>query len=156
MRKTVIAHPTKRPRFPETDLWLDLATLADVELTSEDPTHPFETCLSLDGSGWRASIPGPQVIRLVFHKPERIRHLHFEFSEAVINRAQEFAVIAHFSEGQSSEVIRQQWTFSPNGSTSEVEDYVVDLREVTALEFQIDPGRHDKQCLASVNFIALA
>lgn len=156
MRKTVIACPPKRANFPETDLWLDLATLADVELTSDHPTHPFETCLSLDGSGWRASIPGPQVIRLTFHKPQRIRRIHLEFSEAAIPRDQEFAVIAHFSEGKSSEVVRQQWIFSPNGSTSEVEDYIVDLRDVTALEFQIDPGRHDKQCLASVDFLALA
>jgi hypothetical protein len=156
MKKTVISRPTKNANFPETKLWLDLGTLADVEISSEDAIHPFETALSTDGSGWRASVPGPQVVRLVFHKPETIRHIHLEFSEANVERTQQFTLIAQFSSMPPKEVVRQQWGFSPSGATSEIEDYIVDLQEVMALELQIDPGRHDKQCLASLDFIALA
>jgi hypothetical protein len=156
MKKTVIAHPTQSVNFPETELWLDIAMLADVEISSEDSTHPFKASLSMGGSGWRASVPGPQVIRVVFHKPQSIRHIHLEFSEANLERTQEFRVVAHFPEMPQTEIVRQQWSFSPDGSTSEIEDYRIDLQQVTALELQIDPGRHDKQCLASLDFIALA
>jgi hypothetical protein len=51
MKKTVISRPTKNANFPETKLWLDLGALADVEISSEDAMHPFETALSTDGSG---------------------------------------------------------------------------------------------------------
>lgn len=156
MKKTVTAQPSKHADFPATELWLDLQTLADAEISSEDSLHPFEASLSMGGSGWRASVPGPQVIRLLFHKPQTIRHIHLEFSEPGLERTQEFKVIAHFSGMPQAEVVRQQWSFSPGGATSETEDYKVDLQEVTALELQIDPGRHDKQCLASLDFIALA
>jgi hypothetical protein len=41
-------------------------------------------------------------------------------------------------------VARQQWNFSPNGATEELEDYKVDLHGVTSLELRIDPDRsHD-------------
>jgi hypothetical protein len=79
------------------------------------------------------------VIRLVFHKPENIRHMHLEFSEASIERTQQFTVEAQFSGMPPKEVVRQQWGFSPAGATSEIEDYRVDLQEVTALELRIDP-----------------
>jgi hypothetical protein len=41
----------------------------------------------------------------------------------------------------SNEVVRQQWNFSPDGSTSESEDYIVDLTAVSILELTIDPDR---------------
>jgi predicted DNA-binding protein (UPF0251 family) len=37
------------------------------------------------------------------------------------------------------EIVRQQWNFSPTGSTHEVEDYHVALEEVPALELAIRP-----------------
>ena len=39
------------------------------------------------------------------------------------------------------EVVRQQYTFSPAGATSEVEDLNVDLAAVTALELTIMPDQ---------------
>jgi hypothetical protein len=36
-------------------------------------------------------------------------------------------------------VVRQQWTFSPQGSTQEVEDYRVTLDDVVVLELAIIP-----------------
>ena len=36
-------------------------------------------------------------------------------------------------------MIRQQWTFSPQGSTEEVEDYRVTLDDVLVLELAIIP-----------------
>ena len=41
--------------------------------------------------------------------------------------------------GKPKEIVRQQWNFSPAGSTSEVEDYEVDLNGVSELELVITP-----------------
>ena len=54
----------------------------------------------------------------------------------------------------------RQWTFSPHGSTEEIEDYTVDLQRVTMLELRIDPDRsHDPklgQSYASLQTMKLA
>jgi hypothetical protein len=48
------------------------------------------------------------------------------------------------------EVVRQQWNFSPDGSTIESEDYVVDLKAVSILELTIDPDRGAGEALATL------
>jgi hypothetical protein len=48
------------------------------------------------------------------------------------------------------EAIRQQWNFSPNGSTTETEDYVVDLQAVSILELTIDPDRGAGEAVATL------
>ena len=41
-------------------------------------------------------------------------------------------------------MVRQQWNFSPSGTTEEIEDFKVELSGVTAMELRIDPDRsHD-------------
>jgi hypothetical protein len=58
------------------------------------------------------------------------------------------------------EVVRQQWNFSPGGTTEELEDYRVELDGVNALDLRIDPDRsHDpKQSrhIASLQRLRLA
>jgi len=123
--------------------WLDLDVLADVELTSEDAAHPVEAALmSGDGSGWFASECGTQSIRLVFHSPQRLRRIRLRFDEAEAARTQEFTLRWSSDGGRTfREVVRQQYTFSPAGATSEVEDLNVDLAGVTALELTIIPDQ---------------
>ena len=53
------------------------------------------------------------------------------------------------------EIVRQQWTFSPTGSTQEIEDYAVELESVTKLELVIDPDRGRGQSLATLNALRL-
>jgi hypothetical protein len=36
-------------------------------------------------------------------------------------------------------LVQQQWNFSPGGSTSQIEDYTVELDEVWMLQLVIDP-----------------
>ena len=57
-------------------------------------------------------------------------------------RTQEFA-LAWSSDGGRlfHEILRQQWTFSPPGTTREVEDYTVDLDRLTVLERAIIADR---------------
>jgi hypothetical protein len=86
---------------------------------------------------------GPQMIRLNFDRPAAIRRIHLHFVERAAERSQEFAIYAT-SGGELREVVRQQYSFSPGGSTEEIEDYAVNLNEVTSLEVRIDPDRaHD-------------
>ncbi|HET8623658.1 MAG TPA: hypothetical protein VFM14_08865 [Gemmatimonadales bacterium] len=48
------------------------------------------------------------------------------------------------------ELVRQQYTFSPRGATSEVEDVRVDLAGVTALELTIIPDQGRDEACASL------
>lgn len=121
--------------------WLDLGSLAQVEVTSEDPKFPIEFAL-IPGSGpnWRASEPGEQSIVLKFNEPQRLTRTRLRFVEPEVERTQEFAVSWSTDGGRSfREIVRQQWNFSPSGSTSESEDYQVDLSAVSALKLTINP-----------------
>src|SRR5262245_20928101 len=95
MRKRVIepATPSAEATDPE---WLDLEQLAQVEVTSEDTAHPVESAL-VPGreAGWRAAQPGPQTIRLVFDRPQRLTRIWLLFIEPDIARSQEF--VLHWS-----------------------------------------------------------
>jgi hypothetical protein len=156
MRKSVLAaaHPAE-PR-PSLDVWLDLESLASAEISSEDPAHPFEHALrGTEAEGWKSADPGPQNIRLKFDEPQNIRRIRLEFHETQHERAQEFSVTA-VTNGEKRQIVRQQWSFSPTGSTTEVEDYTVNLAAVSALELEIDPGRHDKSAHATLQSIAMA
>jgi hypothetical protein len=157
MRKSILSQPGADAASPSSIQWLDLQRLASAEISSENPLHPFEN--SLPGGkegGWMAAAPGPQVIRLNFDHPQSIRRIRLEFREQFRERSQEFALFATSVGNQTRELVRQQWTFSPGGSTVEVEDYKVDLPAVVSLELNIDPGRHDKQAVASLESIAIA
>ena len=77
--------------------------------------------------GWRAAVPGKQQIKLTFDSPQHIHHVRLEFTETEVSRSQEFALFVTTTIEPRREVLRQQWSFSRSGSTSEVEDYVVDL-----------------------------
>ena len=140
MRKRVIAPPPPDISLP-TDNWLDVEDLAEVELTSEDAAHPIESALVPgEGSGWQAAASGKQTLRLLFAKPQRLRRIWLRFAERAAARTQELALRWSPDGGQSfREIVRQQWNFSPQGTTEETEDYHVDLSGVTVLELEIVP-----------------
>jgi hypothetical protein len=48
------------------------------------------------------------------------------------------------------DVVRQQYTFSPAGATSEVEDLAVELAPVSALELTIVPDQGRGRAYASL------
>src|ERR1700761_4341415 len=143
MRKSIVS-PSTAVATPLNELWRDLERIARVEISSEDEMFPIENALGKKVTeGWRAATTGPQLIRLHFDEPQTIRRIHLQFVDRSSERSQEFAVFAgHGTE--LKEIVRQQWTFSPQGSTEEVEDYTVDLKGVTTFELRIDPDRsHD-------------
>jgi hypothetical protein len=136
--------------------WKDIEKTATAELSSEDPRHPFERALRIEtADGWKASDPGPQLIRLRFDSPQSIKRIHLQFREEEVNRSQEIALFATSNTSPRKELVRQQWVFSPQGATTEVEDYFFNLTDVTALELEIDPGRHDRHVFASLQSIQI-
>ena len=86
-----------------------------------------------EAQGWRAAEPGPQTIRLVFDQPQRLRRISLVFEERETARTQEFVLRWSSDDGNSfREIVRQQWNFSPPETIREVEEYQVELSNVTA------------------------
>ena len=123
------------------DTWLDLEQIATVEVTSEDPHFPVEAVFESDSSiGWRASQDGEQQLRIIFDEPTTLHRIQLHFVEQEVERTQEFIIRWSSAQGgPARDVVRQQWTFSPAGSTSEVEHYDVNLERVSVLELSIRP-----------------
>lgn len=157
MRKRIINQSSKVPSSTDQD-WLDLRRLALVEITSEDAGHPVESALTDGkGPGWLAGETGEQTIRLLFDEPRALRQIQLVFEEESRERTHEF-VLRWSGDGGLSyrEILRQQYTFSPPGTTREVEDYVVNLQGVTVLELRIVPDISRGDARASLNLLRLA
>jgi hypothetical protein len=157
MRKRVVG-TARGETEPAEQGWLNLEEFAEVEVTSEDAAHPIEAALVPgEEAGWRAAQPGPQTIRLLFDRPQRLSRVWLLFSEADTARMQEFVLRWSPDGGQSfREIVRQQWNFGPPETVHEVEDYRVELSGVTALELSIVPDRSGGQARASLARCRLA
>lgn len=157
MRKKIIAHDSGSNSKAEQD-WLDLRELVQVEITSEDPSHPIESALQANGgSGWRAAEPGKQVVRLFFDQPLRVERIYLQIDEYKLARTQEFVLRWSQDYGRSySEIVRQQYNFDLLGTTSQQENYRVDLSAVTALELDIIPDISGSGAKASLTRLLLA
>jgi hypothetical protein len=141
VRKRLIT-PTRENIRTRSEGWLDVERAAVVEVTSEDKDHPIESAFnSGDARGWRAAAPGSQTIRLVFDEPQTVRRISLVFQENEAPRTQEFVLRWSPDGGTSiSEIVRQQWNFSPPQTVREVEEYQLDLSGVTVLELIITPN----------------
>ena len=156
MRKSIIGGDTLEA---ERETWLDLVAIAAVEVTSEDPAYPIEAALVSSGiGGWRAAGPGEQVVRLRFDRPQRLRHICLEFDEPHVERTQEFTLSWRGETGPLHEIVRQQWNFSPSGSTHECEKYRAMLESVRVLELRISPdiGIRRAESIASLLKLRIA
>jgi hypothetical protein len=156
MRKRLVspirqAQPASEPR------WLDLDRAASVDVTSEDPQHPIEGALVReDKRGWRASEAGPQTVRLIFDQPQKIERIELAFDENDAERTQEFVLRWMANTGQPTEIVRQQWNFSPPSTVRETENFAVQLSGVTALELIINPDIRGGKAHASLSQLRLA
>ena len=157
MRKKIINKIQQQNVYSDHN-WLDMEKLAVVEVTSEEDAYPIESALLPHKvSGWRASELGKQTIRLIFDNPQMLQCIRLNFEEFDVERTQEYVLRWSPDGGQSyQEIIRQQWNFSPEGATSELEDYQVDLPAVTILELSINPDISDKNAIASLKQLQIA
>jgi hypothetical protein len=140
MRKRLIT-PTPNAGTPPNEGWLDLDRAAVVEVTSEEKEYPVESALvSGEIRGWRAADSGTQTIRLIFDQAQGLTRIALVFEEIETSRTQEFVLRWSGDGGRSfREIVRQQWNFSPPDAIREVEEYQVELSDVTVLELVIVP-----------------
>ena len=157
MRKRLItAVPRVDPRADQH--WFDLGSVATVEVTSETKDHPVESALLLSETrGWRAVQRGTQLIRLLFDHPLKVKRISLAFEETGNARTQEFVLRWSSDLGRSfREIVRQQWNFSPPGTVQELEDYSVDLADLTVMELEIIPDKSGGEARASLESLRLA
>ena len=154
MRKTIKPAVESAPNSHSE--WLDLERISVVEVTSEDPNFPIESAFAGEGRGWRAADKGNQVIRIIFDRPTKLQRIRLEFFDTEAERTQEFTLRWARAGEALREIVRQQWNFSPLGSTSEVEDYRVDLDGVSVLELTLRPDLQPNSGLASLAVWRLA
>jgi hypothetical protein len=126
---------------------LDLARLAVVAYSSEDPAHPVERLLDgragPGGSRWAAAVPDePAQLVIEFDRPQAIARLVFEAEEAERERTQAVRVEASADGGRTyRQVLVQEFTFSPRGATFQREDLRLDLVGVDRLRLTIVPNK---------------
>jgi hypothetical protein len=140
MRKGLFT-PTLQGIQSQGEGWLDLDRAAAVEVTSEAKEYPVESALvSGETRGWRADDSGTQTIRLIFDQPQKLKCIALVFEETETERTQEFVLRWSPDGGRSfREIVRQQWNFSPPNTAREIEEYKVQLSDVTVLELVIVP-----------------
>ena len=138
--------------------WLDLETVCVAEITSEDDRYPIEEALLPNRNrGWRASSPGTQTIRLLFDQPQHIHRIQLNFLENEVERTQEFVLRWSQDNGQTfTEIIRQQWNFSPKESNVELADYTTNLKGVTTIELNIIPDISSEGAIAKLENLRIA
>jgi hypothetical protein len=157
MRKRLIT-PAPEAVRSRGEAWLDVGQAATVEFTSESDDYPVESAFVAGQSpGWRAGTPGPQTIRLVFDQPQKLKLISLVFEENETARTQEFVLRWSPDDGISyKEIVRQQWNFSPPETNREVEEYQVDLSNVSVLELIIVPNLNGGPSRASLRSLRLS
>src|SRR5438128_9706598 len=157
MRKRIVT-PTPATVQTRGEGWLDLEHAATVVVASENKDFPIESSLSIEPTqGWRAAEPGAQTIRLVFDEPQELKRISLVFEEDEITRTQEFVLRALSNPGGPfREIVRQKWNFSAPTSTREIEEYRVELSEVTVLELTILPNISGGAARASLKSLRLS
>ena len=139
----------------EPQRWIDLERVAEVVVSSEDPSHPIEAAL-LPGraGGWKAAEHGIQTVRILFDAPQTLNHIHLMFTAEEEPRTQEF--VLRWAAGEDlprKEIVRQQFNFA--GASAEVEEYEVRLSGVKLLELEINPSISGGPYFASLSEMRL-
>ena len=153
LRKHIVKVPP-RLSVPEAGE-LDIAATATVQVTSEDPAYPiehvFDTRRGPGGSRWVAAEPGEQTLILAFDTLQSIRQTIVEVEEPDINRTQELRLSVSHDGGQTyRELRRQEYNFSPPGTTFERENWTVLAEGVTHLQLWMNPDKEGKPCRATL------
>ena len=140
------------------DAWLNVESLAEVEISSEDSAYPIESALLPGGTlGWRAAEPGDQTIRFLFDHPQQLRRIWINFTEPARERTQEYVLRWSSDNGRSfHDILRQQWNFCPPNTTNEIEDHHVEILAATTLELHIKPDISGGPAFASLAQMRLA
>jgi 2-haloacid dehalogenase len=158
LRKQIIGGQKEPPTTTRGEI--DIAAVATVLVTSEDPEHPidhaFDGSRGPGGSRWIAGEPGEQAVILAFDAPQAIRRVVLVVEETEVARTQELQLAVSTDGGQTyRELFRQEYNFSPSGSTFEREDWAVEVEGVTHLRLAIKPDKGGKHRRATITSMAL-
>ena len=134
--------------------------MATVQVTSEAPDHPidfaFDPHRGPGGTRWIAGEPGEQTVTLVFDAPQTINQILLEVEEPEVTRTQELQLSLSYDGGRTyRELLRQEFNFSPDGTTFERENWAVTAASVTHLRLVIKPDKGDKPCRATLTSLVL-
>ena len=139
---------------------IDIATVATVQVTSEAPDHPID--LAFDdhrgpgGTRWIAWEAGEQTVTLVFDAPQAINQILLEVEELGVPRTQELQLSLSCDGGRTyRELLRQEFNFSPPGTTFEREHWAVTAESVTHVRLVIKPDKGDKPCRATLTSLVI-
>ena len=138
----------------------DIAALATVGVTSEAADYPidnvFDSHRGPGGSRWVAGAPGPQRLLLTFDTPQTLRWLRLEVEERDVSRTQEIQVAISRDGGHTYQtLLRQEYNFSPPGTTFEREEWAIPAEGVTHLQLVITPDKGGAPCYATLTTLAL-
>jgi hypothetical protein len=137
-----------------------IAAIATVLVTSEAADHPIDCAFDHQrgpgGSRWVAAVPGEQRLILAFDTPQIIRTISLEIEELEVSRTHVLHVSVSCDGGQSyQELRRQEYTFSPPGTTFEREEWAVTVEGVTHLQLVIIPDKGGHPCRATLTSLVV-
>jgi hypothetical protein len=140
---------------------IPIAEVAIVQVSSEEALHPidnvFDGSRGPGGSRWVAGGAGEQVVTLAFDHPQAIRRIGVEVEEVAVSRAQELSVSISLDGGRTyREVVRQEFNFSPPGTSFERESWSVAADAVTHLRLAIKPDKGGRSGRATLTSLSLA
>lgn len=131
--------------------WLDLDALADVTIVAAGRRAPRNS------HTWLADCPGEQLIEIRFRHPMSVSRVRVVSCETDQSRTQEITIWASLRRGERHrEVLRQQFNFSPGEATEQVEEYALQLEEVSALHVRIVPCVNGRRAVARVSELRVA
>lgn len=139
---------------------ISIADTATVLVTSELPDHPIDhICDGQRGPGgtrWIAGQEGDQTVVVAFDAARNIGTVSVEIEEREVSRTQELALATSRDGGRTyREVLRQEFNFSPSGTTFEHEEWRVAAEGITNLRVWIRPDKGGKPCRASMTSLVL-
>src|SRR5262249_7047639 len=159
LRKQVT--PKRSVEFASPEGEIAVARVATVLVSSEQADHPidnvFDNSRGPGGSRWIAGEPGEQTVTLVFDRAQTIRRIGVEVEEVAVGRTQELSVTVSSDGGRTyRQLVRQEFNFSPPGTTFEREVWSVAADAVTHLRLEIRPDKGGRIGRATLTTLSLA
>jgi hypothetical protein len=101
-------------------------------------------------------VPGEQQLILAFDTPQTIRTISLEIEEPEVSRTQVLHMFVSRDGGQTyQELRRQEYIFSPPGTTFERGEWTVTVEGVTHLQLVITPDKGGQPCRATLTSLVV-
>jgi hypothetical protein len=140
---------------------ISIPDVATIQVTSEEANHPIDNVFDHNrgrgGTRWIAAEPGEQTMILVFDRPQTIRKIGVEIEELAVSRTQELSISLSSDGGRTyQELVRQEFNFSPPGTTFERELWAASGVAATHLRLEIKPDKGGRVGRATLTSLTLA